>query len=405
MYKLLQINSVANAGSTGRIAEDIGNLTIENGWNSFIAYGRNANPSKSSLIRIGTNWDVYKHVLKTRLLDQHGFGSINATLKFIGQIEQIKPDIIHLHNIHGYYLNIELLFRYLKTKSIPVVWTLHDCWPFTGHCSYFSYIGCEKWKTECNNCPQIHEYPGSFFIDRSKPNFRNKKEIFTSIKNITLVPVSKWLGDLANQSFLGGSPILVINNGVDLQTFEPKNTSDLKNKIGVSKKFIILGVAHIWTERKGLADFIKLSTYLKDDEVIILIGLKKNVIEKLPFNVIGFEKTESVKELAEFYSLADVFINPTHEDNFPTTNLESLACATPVITYKTGGSPEAIDNNTGFVVEQGDLQGVYQSIQTIKVKGKSSYSVACRDRAVRLFNKNDRYMDYLKLYESLLNQL
>ena len=178
--------------------------------------------------------------------------------------------------------------------------------------------------------------------------------------------MSNWLGDLTNQSFWGGKTIVVINNGIDLQTFKPENTSGLKAKFGISQKFVILGVAHIWTERKGLADFLKLSTNLAEDEIVILIGLSKDLIPKLPVNIIGLEKTESVAELAAWYSLADVFVNPTHEDNFPTTNLESLACGTPVITYKTGGSQEAIDNNTGFVVEQGDIKGVIQSIQTIK---------------------------------------
>lgn len=402
MKSLLQINSVANAGSTGRIAEDIGNLLIENGWNSFIAYGRMANPSKSNLIRIGTKWDVYWHVIKTRLFDKHGFGSKRATRVFICQIEKIKPDIIHLHNIHGYYLNIELLFDYLKAKAIPVVWTLHDCWSFTGHCTYFSYIGCEKWKTECNKCPQIHDYPGSLFVDQSKPNFKNKKKIFTSYKNITLVPVSKWLGDLTANSFFNGSSIQVINNGIDLRIFKPESASDLKTRMDIAQKFVILGVAHIWTERKGLADFLKLSTNLKEDEIIILIGLTKDIIAKLPFNIIGLEKTESVAELAGLYSIANVFVNPTHEDNFPTTNLEALACGTPVITYKTGGSPEAVDNNTGFVVEQGDVNGLVNAISIVKKLGKSHFRAACRKRAEKLFDKNDRYADYIKLYNELL---
>lgn len=399
---VLQINSVVNAGSTGRIAEDIGNLLIENGWKSFIAYGRMANPSKSIPIRIGTKWDIYQHVLKTRLFDMHGFGSNHATRRFITQIEHIKPDIIHLHNIHGYYINIELLFSYIKAKNIPVIWTLHDCWSFTGHCTYFSYIGCEKWQTECNKCPQVRDYPGSWFIDQSKYNFRNKKKIFNSIKNLTLVPVSKWLGDLANNSFLKGFAIQVINNGIDINVFKPVSTYDIRNRFNLTNKFVILGVAHIWTTRKGLADFLKLSANLKEDEVILLIGMSKKSIAKLPINIIGLGKTESVSELAGFYSLADVFVNPTHEDNFPTTNLEALACGTPVITYNTGGSPEAVVDKTGFVIEQGDISGLIKSIQTIKSKGKSSYSLACRERAEKLYNKNDRYMDYMKLYESLL---
>lgn len=196
--KLLQINSIVNSGSTGRIAEEIGQTAIKAGWDSYIAYARKYGSSNSKLIKIGNNIDIKMHGLKTRMFDKHGLASKNATRNFITEIEKIKPDIIHLHNIHGYYINIEILFKYLKYSNIPIVWTLHDCWPITGHCTHFAFIGCEKWKSQCNNCPQKNSYPSSWLFDRSEKNFNLKKELFTSLPNLTLVPVSKWLAGIAN---------------------------------------------------------------------------------------------------------------------------------------------------------------------------------------------------------------
>jgi len=251
MRTLLQINSVVNSGSTGRIAEEIGQTAISQGWESYIAYGRNKRLSQSQLIKIGTDWDIKMHGLQTRLFDRHGLGSKSATQIFIKQIEAIKPDIIHLHNIHGYYLNIEVLFNFLASTQIPVLWTLHDCWPFTGHCVYFDFVGCKKWLTQCNNCPQTRTYPASFFLDRSTQNFNLKKELFTGVHNLTLVPVSQWLANLLRQSFLKNLPIQVINNGIDIETFKPVPSNNLRFKFKLQSKFIIIGVANIWSERKG----------------------------------------------------------------------------------------------------------------------------------------------------------
>jgi len=400
--KLLQINSVVNSGSTGRIAEEIGQTAIAAGWESYIAYGRHTRTSQSELIKIGSDWDIRVHGLQTRLFDRHGLASIAATREFVKQIKKIKPDIIHLHNIHGYYINIEILFRYLKDANIPVVWTLHDCWPMTGHCAHFTFVGCEKWKTQCFSCPQKKGYPGSYFLDRSKQNHKQKRKLFTSVHDMTIVPVSNWLADIVKQSYLKDYPIRVINNGIDVNVFSPQSGDGIRLKYGLADKFVLLGVATEWGRRKGLHDFIELSKTLKDDEIIVLVGLKEDQIKILPENIIGITRTESTQELAEFYSSADVFVNPTWEDNFPTTNLEAMACGTPVITYETGGSPEAIDELTGIVVEQGNIHKLMEAIKQIKEKGKQSYSETCVKRAHRLYRKEDRYREYIDLYEELI---
>lgn len=400
--KVLQINTVVNTSSTGRIAEEIGLTAMSNGWESYIAYGRNERPSSSKLIKIGNNNDIKLHGLKTRLFDRHGLGSRSATDEFIKQIEVIKPDIIHLHNLHGYYLNYEILFGYLSVVNIPTVWTFHDCWPITGHCVYFSYVGCEKWKTQCYKCPQKTLYPASYLIDHSKKNYSLKKESFNSLSNLTLVPVSQWLSGILNDSFLQNYPIKTIHNGINTEVFKPYDGSSVRVKYELEDKFIILGVASVWEPRKGLVDFIELSKHLSDDYKIVLVGLTKKQISKLPENILGIERTEIVQGLAEIYASSDVFINPTYEDNFPTTNLESLACGTPVITYKTGGSPEAIDDYTGIVVEQGNINNLMDAINQIKTHGKQFYTTACVDRAHRLYKKEDRYKEYIDLYEELL---
>lgn len=403
-YKLLQINSVVNFGSTGRIAEEIGQTAIAAGWKSFIAYGRNDRPSQSELIKIGNDWDIKMHGFQTRMFDRHGLASKSATKELIGKIKVISPDIIHLHNIHGYYINIEILFNYLRNTSIPIIWTFHDCWPITGHCSHFTFVGCEKWKTQCYNCPQKTGYPASYFIDRSKKNYNLKKELFNSLSNLTLVPVSQWLSGILKESFLQNYPIKVINNGVNTEVFRPSEVSDFRNKHGLIDKFVLIGVATSWGERKGLNDFIELSKLLDSDFQIVLVGLTKKQIDQLPDNILGIERTESVDALADIYATSDAFINPTYEDTFPTTNLESQACGTPVITYKTGGSPEAIDESTGIVVEQGNINKLVEAINLIKENGKQYYSDACVNRAQRLYKKEDRYKEYIDLYEELIGK-
>ena len=404
MPTLLQINSVANSGGTGHIAEDIGRLAIENGWESYIAYGRKALPSKSHLIRIGNKFDILWHVFVTRFFDLHGLASINATKKFIKQIEQIKPDIIQLHNIHGYYLNYKVLFKYLAKYGKPVVWTMHDCWAITGHCAYYSYENCTKWNdgTTCKRCKHKKSYPQNIFFSASYYNFIQKEKSFNILDEpqLTIVTPSKWLSDEIAKSYLGHYRRVVINNGIDLDIFKPVE------KVVLDNKKVILGVASVWDERKGLSDFIKLSYLLNADEEIILVGLSEKQKDFLPIdkNIRGISRTESQKELAQLYTEAIVFVNPTYEDNFPTTNLEALACGTPVITYRTGGSIESVDKKTGFVVQQSDIQGLRESISKIEQSTKKSFTNACRIRAESLFGKQSQFSKYIELYQNLLSK-
>lgn len=400
---LLQINASVNSGSTGRIAEDIGRVWMESGNESYIAAANTNQPSKSKVIKIGSASDRYLHGFKTRMFDRHGFGSKNATKKFVTEIEEINPDIIHLHNLHGYYLNIEVLFNYLKSVQKPVVWTFHDAWSFTGHCSYFDRVNCYKWQTGCFSCPNKTGYPASYGLDQSKRNFYDKKLIFNSVQLLQIVTPSKWLGNHVQHSFLQKYPIQVIHNGIDSNSFKPQNSNaEIKKRWNHTGKKIILGVASIWDRRKGLDDFIQLSKSIKSDEQIVLVGLEQKIVDGLPANITGITRTESIADLAELYAAAEVFVNPTYVDNFPTTNLEALACGTPVITYNTGGSPEAIDEKTGIIVQKGNIDDLKNAVERVIENGKEYYSANCRERAVSLFNKDDRFNDYLKLYQSMI---
>jgi glycosyltransferase involved in cell wall biosynthesis len=398
--RILQINAVANSGSTGRIAEEIGNVLLEQGHESYIAYGRNQATSSSKLIKIGTKRDVYLHGAYTLLTDKHAFASKKATKELFKEIDAIKPDLIALHNLHGYYINIEILFKYIKAKNIPIVWTLFDCWAFTGHCTYFDDIDCRKWETHCHKCPKYDKYPKSL-VDNSFLNFKNKKELFTSVDNMQIITHSKWLSGLVKKSFLSNYKTHVTPSAINLDLFKPME-SDLKTKFNIDDKKVILGCASVWSERKGLNDFLKLNKLIDTNYQIVLIGLSKKQLNQLPKGIIGLNRTESIKELAEWYSVASVFVNPTTQDNFPTTNIEALACGTPVITYNTGGSPEAIDQETGEVVDKGNVDGILKAIKSLEAKDQVLLSDNCVKRAEKRFDKKYRYLDYLNIFEKLI---
>lgn len=404
MAKLLQINITANWGSHGKIAEGIGNIAISHGWESYIAYGRWFNPSKSHLFHIGSMLDERIHGVMSRLFDIHGLMSKHATKQLIAYIERINPDIIHLHNIHGYYLNYPLLFKYLSKIDKPIVWTLHDCWAFTGHCAHYMYIGCDKWKSHCKKCQQIHAYPKSLLLDHSEKNFDLKKKYFQMPSKMYLVPVSKWLEKDIQLSILNKHKIIQIYNGIDTQTFSPSFTGNVFAKYNIRDgQKIILGVASNWY-RKGLNDFLQLAELIDKQYTIILVGLKQKELDFLPNKIIGIKRTENVQALVELYSAATVFFNPTWEDNFPTTNIEALACGTPVITYDTGGSPEAIEKDTGYIIEKGDIKSAVKDIIEITQNGKVFYKDKCRNSVLKRFNKDERYNEYFDLYCKILNK-
>lgn len=396
--KVLQINVVCGTGSTGKIVVDLYKVLKKEGHDCKIAYGRRDVSNSIDSIKIGNKFDNYVHGLKTRLFDMHGFGSINATKIFLKELEKYNPDIIHLHNIHGYYINVELLFRYLKKIEKPVIWTLHDCWTFTGHCAYFDYIECNKWKTICFDCPQKKTYPASYFFDNSKFNFMKKKELFTSVDNLTIVTPSKWLCNMIKESFLSKYQVQVINNGINLELFKPTK-SNFKTKYGLENKIMILGVANVWEKRKGLEYFIQLSKILDDKFKIFLVGIEDRYKHNIPQNIFTIKRTNNISELVEIYSSADVFLNPTLEDNFPTTNLESLACGTPVITFNTGGSSECISENCGFVVEKYDIDSIVEKIYEISISGKNIE--ACRKKSLE-YDYKRQFEKYINLYKSRL---
>lgn len=407
MKKLLQINPVVRVStSTGRIMQEIGELAMQNGWESYVAYSKGRDGIRtcaSHTIPVGNKWDTWMHGLETRLLDRHGLASVSVTYDFIKHLKEISPDIVHIHNIHGYFLNYPVLFEYLSKSGIPVVWTVHDCWLYTGHCYYYSYIQCNKWESGCGDCPQKRKFPASWWLDRSARNYQDKQEAFTSMPygKLTIVPVSDWIRGEMSRSFLKGYPFRVIHNGIDTEVFTVYGAEEVKRKYGWQGKHVLLGVASIWSEEKGLPDFIKLAQQLRDDEMIVLVGVTEEQKSQLPQNVYGIRRTENIRELAQLYSAADVFVNPTWQDNYPTVNMEAIACGTPVVTYRTGGSVEAVTEDTGFIVEQGDVKGLLDAVRVIEQYGKHYYADRCRKYALANFRKEDRYADYLNLYEEL----
>jgi len=398
---VFQISSELNVGSVGRIAEQIGEAIIAEGWKSIISYGREGATSKSYVYKIGNNIDFYIHAIGTRLTGRHGFFSKRATKKLIAEMERINPDVIHMQHLHGYYINIELLFNFLAKFGKPIVWTFHDCWSFTGHCAYYDLAGCSKWQTECNACPQLREYPKAIFIDNSQRNFVDKRRLFNSVDNLTIVPVSKWLEGEVRKSFLSSHRIKAIQNGIDIDKFRYSG-NNIKTQFNIEDKFVILGVANPWDTRKGLRFFIEMASSLTDRFQIVLIGLSKRQIAELPPNIIALKRTNNIDELVDFYSSADVFVNPTLEDTFPTTNLEALACGTPVVTFDSGGSAEAVDLDTGIVVNTKSSAFLCKAIFEIERNGKSFYTDKCRERAQNNFKKEDRFQDYIELYYDIL---
>ena len=399
MPKLLQINITANWGSTGKIAESIGIAAIKAGWESHIAYGRWCNSSQSHLIRIGGWWDKYFHYTEQRIRDNEGLCSRSATKRLIQRIDEIKPDIVQLHNIHDHYLNYRLLFEYLKVSDIKVVWTFHDCWAFTGHCFHFVTKDCMRWQRGCHECPMRNVLPKTL-LDRSKNNYDLKKRLFLECKNLTIVPCSDWMSGFVRKSFLKDKRIEVIKNGVDLNVFKPLVRNDNL------KKYNLLAVSSVWNKDKGLDDIFKLREKLSEKFIITIVGLSSMQMGQLPAGIAGIERTQNVQELVQLYSNADVLINPTYADTFPTVNLEALACGTPVITYETGGSPEAVSSETGWVVEQGDIDAMASIVRSFEQKEHSDIVAqrrACRDRAKKEFDKNECYEKYIKLYNTLID--
>jgi putative colanic acid biosynthesis glycosyltransferase len=389
---------VCGKGSTGRIITDMYHHLQSHGHSCRIAYGRGSHPDDINAYRIGTNKDVYVHALCSRLSDKAGFYSTLATFKLIEDIQAFEPDIIHLHNLHGYYLNVRILFDFLKSYNKPVVWTLHDCWAFTGHCVHFAFAQCDKWKTGCYDCKEKHRYPSSWLLDRSRQNYNQKKETFLGLRKMTIITVSDWLKDMVKQSFLNVYPARRIYNGIDSDVFH-HTQSEIKHRMGIDKKWLVLSVSDGWDERKGFDDILKVAKLAPKNWAFVIVGLKPKQIKQLPSNVIGMERTWNVQELVELYSAADVFLNLSKEETFGLVTVEALACGSPAVVYNSTASPELVDDSCGVVIPMGDIEGVVTALK--KMENSQRYKEENCCARSQLFSVNKTMAEILALYEEL----
>ena len=399
--KILQINTVCGAGSTGRTSTELAQVLTAEGHECPIAYGQGTSNYRNSY-KIGTRLENHLHNACSRLLGNQGYYTQRGTHRLVQYIKKLQPDIIHLRNLHGNCLNLKILFGFLAKSDIPVVWTLHDCWAFTGKCAHYTAIGCYKWQSQCERCPQIKSYPPSLFLDRSKQMFANKKRWFTSIKNMTVVPVSNWLAGEVKQSFLGKYPIVPIYNWIDTQVFKP-TPSDMREQYGIDKDaFVILGVSAGWSGNQSkLQDFIKLSQMLPDGMQIVLVGGLKEA-GCIPKGIVHIPYLHGTDQLAQVYSMADVYVHLSLEDTFGKVIAEALACGTPAIVYNSTACPEVVGKGCGTVVDPGNIEQVYQATLTIKSMGKEAYSERCIKFVSENFNINGQVTAYKELYHEVV---
>lgn len=399
--KVFAINAVPY-GSTGKIMFSLSEMLLNKGDESLCAVGFSWHKSNRDECRIvGNICTKTFHMYMSKFFGNHGCYSGHVTKRLIKEIKAFSPDVVHLHNIHGWYLNIPKLFEYLKESNVPVVWTLHDCWAFTGGCAHFTFCRCNKWLDGCGYCNNLNEYPISSKKDKTRNMWRLKKECFSNLSNLTIVTPSKWLAELVNQSYLKEYSVRVINNGINLEVFQPRSSAFRAN-YGISKEqHLVLGVAMGWNERKGLDVFVDLAQRLPENYKIVLVGTDDKTDNQLPDNIISIHRTQNQYELAEIYSAADVFVNPTREENYPTVNMESIACGTPVLTFRTGGSPEIPDETCGSVVDCDDVDAIEKEI--VRICGEKPYTVEMCTEKAKCFDQNERFKEYLNLYEKLVS--
>ncbi len=399
---LVEINVSLNWGSTGIIAEQIGLLAERKGWQVFMAHGaRYKNPTHFPHIQVTSKMGEILHWIFSTLYDAQGLGSIISTHLLVRKLRKIKPSIVHIHNIHGCYINYPILFRYLKESRVPVVWTLHDCWSFTGHCAYYTEIGCEKWMSHCHHCPIVANFPKSL-IDRSYSNYNKKNRIFNGIYNLTLVPVTYWLGSEVKKSLLKEKNINVIHNGIDIEHYSFRK-STIKEKYNIRAKYMLLSVASGFAERKGLEDFNRLSALLPDDYKILLVGgIEAGCNIKLSDKILLLPLLKDPQELVEFYSAADVLLSLSLAETFGLTIAEAMSCGTPSIVYDNTAQPEIVSPETGYVVPTGAIEKVAECIYEVCKRGKNAYQTECRKRAEEMFDKNQQGEKYIELFDKLL---
>ena len=394
--KLVQINTVCNA-STGRIMCDIQKYAEKMGYETFSFVGRRKIPAGVKGERFGNGFSFWMHVVITTLSDRQGYGSYFTTRRLIRGLRRENPDIIHLHNLHGYYLNLPVLLRYLTEEYTGrIFWTFHDCWPFTGHCAYYTAAGCQKWKEGCGECINKKHYPVSLFLDASRQNYQDKKRLFGSLKDLTIIVPSGWMAEQVRDSFFKNRDVAVIHNGIDLHTFyyDPNEDVLFKYHVPTGKK-LLLGVANIWDGRKGLNDFLLLAESISEEYQIVLVGLSRAQIRKLPANITGIRRTESREELRALYSAADIFMNPSLEESFSLVTAEALACGTPVIALDTSAVKELICEENGIVLHRHDTEAYFSAVRNIEERKFSREAVR---HTAEKYEKEDAMRKIMELY-------
>ena len=409
MKKLLQIDACLNTGSTGRITEEIAKLAIKQGWDCYIIHGaRYVNPpSVMHSYALGSVMDEYLHYAEHLFLDNDGLASRRVTHRIVKKIKEISPNIILLHDIHDHWLNYQILFEYLNSLDIPIVWTQHDCWSFTGDCAHFSQLSCNQWIDSCSiSCPYREGKIIRRLVNHTVSHYNLKKNFFTSTKKLTLVPVSYWLEGMLKKSFLKDKPIKTIYNGVDVNIFRPlEDAQKTLRKFGLNGSHYVVGVATAWSEMKGFKDYCQLASHMPDGVKIVLVGLNKKLCtESANYGIVGIPRTENVDELVALYNGASIVMNLSYEETFGLTTVEGFACGTPSIVYNATASPELVTPETGIICEPGDVENVARAVNVIMSKGKEYYSNACRERAIEKFNKDDRFQEYINLYENLIKK-
>lgn len=421
--RIAQINVVASL-STGRIAAQLCRMAGQAGHKALLCYSRDTAPTDIASYKIGGKISLATHLALSRLTDRSGFFSRHATQKLVRQLELYQPDLVHLHNLHGYYLHLPTLFAYLKSHDLPVVWTLHDCWAFTGHCAYYTMaqgaqpldgrrrrarqtaLGCDRWQDGCGGCPRRGSYPASWFLDQSARNWRDKRDLFTGLPHMVLVTPSDWLRDQVLQSFLKDYPVYTLPNGLDTAAFQPCQDEafmrDIVRYYGLEQtggRKLVLSAAAVWDERKGLDDLIDLSRALGPDYCVAAVGLDEYQIASLPKNtVLGLKRTGNLRDLCALYTAADVYVSASHEETMGMTLLEALACGTQVLCYDATALPEIVTDQVGEVVPLGDIAALADGVRRLCAAPMDAS--ACRARAAE-FDADDRFSAYLRLYENM----